>query len=122
MTESCPLCGSELQKDNLNKVDLDSGYAIIGEKFFYVTPTEGKILYALVNAHPRFISTLFILESMYTIEADWPQSKTIEVYLSRIRKKIVGSGYFIQNNFGIGYRIAKGERDEQPPRSDWRNR
>ncbi len=120
MINLCPLCDRPLKERKKGKIEVKLGYVILKRKYIHLTPNEAKILEALINASPRFVTIFYLLESSYTLEADWPMSKTVEVVICRIRKKLIGTGFWIENNHGIGYRFIEGEKREKTFASDSR--
>ncbi|MCW1383037.1 response regulator transcription factor [Novosphingobium sp. KCTC 2891] len=79
--------------------------ATVDGRPFAVTSKELDLLYLLVLSPGRVFSRHEILRSVWTMDDD-PLTNIVEVYISRLRRKLQGCGAGIENVRGFGYRIA----------------
>lgn len=70
---------------------------------------EVALFESLLNAQGRFLSKQVLLDSMYGTGSDVEEA-VVEVYVSRLRKRIRGLGVEITVRRGIGYAMAEGGR------------
>lgn len=74
-----------------------------------LTRREAALLNVLMR-HPRqVISKERLYEGIYSFDDVDVGLNAIELYIGRLRKKIVGSGAAIETQRGLGYRIIEGE-------------
>ena len=73
---------------------------------FALTARELDLLTLLVLSPGKVFSRHEILRSVWTIEDD-PLTNIVEVYISRLRRKLEGCRAQIENVRGFGYRIAQ---------------
>jgi len=69
-----------------------------------LTATEIAILESLMRNGGHYVSTRRLEDSIYTWDRE-VESNTVQVYVSRLRKRFGND--FIQNKRGVGYRIPK---------------
>ncbi len=104
---SCPLCNTPLNGSSFIRVDLSSNSAILGGKSIVLPPKVAELLSALVTGLPRFLTTAFLMEQLYGLEVEWPDDKIISVQIYHLRKRMLGTGYMIENRPNVGYRLCK---------------
>jgi DNA-binding response OmpR family regulator len=73
---------------------------------------EFGVLEALLDAAPRALSAEVLLEQVWDENAD-PFTKTVQVTISRLRRKLHQPG-LIQTLPGVGYRVADPQLPEAP--------
>ncbi|WP_225205605.1 response regulator transcription factor [Novosphingobium huizhouense] len=73
---------------------------------FTLTAKELDLLTLLVLSPGKVFSRHEILRSVWTLDDD-PLTNIVEVYISRLRRKLDGCGAQIENVRGFGYRIAE---------------
>lgn len=77
-------------------------------KYFGLSGKEADLLALLSDG--RIHSKVNILESLYFTNADdAPEIKIIDVYVCKIRKKLVGSNILVNTAWGNGYYVADAE-------------
>lgn len=90
---------------------------------FYLTPTEGKVFELLHCRKGKCVSRESIFAALYGTDPDGgPASKIIDVFICKIRSKIHGSGFWIKEDWGTGYRMLDGEappKKSNPYSDDW---
>jgi len=108
--------GGNLGVDEIN-LDLPRGRAIVNGTRLHLAPRELALLHALVSNHDRVLSRDQLIEKAWgdQIPID---SKAVDVYILRIRKKI-GSNLrpgFIRSwrGFGYSFEIPKSEGGPRP--------
>lgn len=69
-----------------------------------LTATESAILELLMRHSGHYVSTKRLEDSIYSWGKE-VESNTVQVYISRLRKRFGND--FIENKRGVGYRIAK---------------
>lgn len=78
-----------------------------------LTKSERVVLRLLATKPGRYISRELILQACYGREpdVDWPGDKIIVVFVSRLREKIKRTGWRIESQYGLGYRLlGKGQK------------
>ncbi|MCH7629086.1 MULTISPECIES: response regulator transcription factor [Novosphingobium] len=80
--------------------------ATIDGKPFALTSKELDLLMLLMLSPGKVFSRHEILRSVWTMDDD-PLTNIVEVYISRLRRKLAGHGAQIENVRGFGYRIAQ---------------
>jgi len=79
--------------------------AWIGEEPFEITSTEFDILDLLVRACGRPVTRDQVCGVLYQRHAT-PFERSLEVHISRLRKKIEGAGVIIRSIRGVGYLLT----------------
>jgi DNA-binding response OmpR family regulator len=74
-----------------------------------VTATEYRILEVLIRRAPAVVDRKQISEHAWQDETEPLGSNAIDVQISRLRAKLVGSGVRILTARGAGYRLETGE-------------
>lgn len=88
-------------------VDLSHMTAQLGGELLYLTPTEFRILAALIKSNGRVLTRQLLLESIWDIDSQFIDDNTLSVHVSRLREKI--GTQRIRTVRGIGY-----QWEEQP--------
>jgi two-component system, OmpR family, response regulator MtrA len=91
-------------------LDARSLRVTIGDRGVDVTRTEARILRALIEARGRALSREQILQRAFDEEAN-ATGRTIDVHVKNLRRKLGEGPVSIATTFGVGYRIAFGERE-----------
>ncbi len=80
-----------------------------------LSPREGLVLQALQRVCPRPITKESLLAAAYSDIPDdeWPQAKTLDVYVCKIRKKLrkAGADFEIETLWGLGHRLVPAKGD-----------
>src|SRR6185312_4818281 len=71
-----------------------------------LTPTEFRLLYQLVKNEGRVLSRDLLLAGSSEDNLD-VSDRSIDVHISRIRKKLTGCTHCIESMYGIGYRLIR---------------
>ena len=96
--------------DNYSTNDLFIYRADNPEKIEHLAPKEYQILWMLIGANGGFVTLTRILDFIYdNDEEDAPLSNVIEVYVSRVRKKIkkITERVKIEGRIRFGYRLRE---------------
>jgi|GEM_PF-7107014 DNA-binding response OmpR family regulator len=74
----------------------------------HLTKKEFQVLWLLNRANGGLVDRGEIEQFLYEdADKDSPLSNTIEAFISRVRKKIEGSGFVITNMDELGYKLEK---------------
>lgn len=76
-----------------------------------VTPRERTVLETLILRLGKTVSKAALMDAIFTL-ADEPSEDAVEIYISRLRKKLDGSSAAIVTLRGLGYLLRKKD-DEQ---------
>jgi DNA-binding response OmpR family regulator len=76
-----------------------------------LTPTEFRLLVAIVTARGRVLSRNQLLDQVLGLDT-MVSDRTIDVHLAGLRKKLGQSKKYIETVRGVGYRLASEDRDE----------
>ncbi|MEL6481941.1 MAG: response regulator transcription factor [Pseudomonadota bacterium] len=87
---------------DLEALQLSDGAAVLD-----VPRRELSVLCALVEARGRAVSKNALLDRVYGTGSDTDE-RVIEVYISRLRKRLKSHGVVIRVNRGIGYTLSVG--------------
>ncbi|MEL6477883.1 MAG: response regulator transcription factor [Pseudomonadota bacterium] len=86
-------------------LDLDAMQLIDGDRALDIPRREVSLLAALAEAHGRAVSKSSLLDQLYGIGSA-TDDKVIEVYVSRLRRRLRPHGISIRVARGIGYSLA----------------
>lgn len=86
-------------------LDLEARQLIDGADALEVPRRELTVLIALAEAQGRAVSKQHLLDQVYGAGSETDE-KVIEVYISRLRKRLKPHGVAIRVNRGIGYTLA----------------
>jgi DNA-binding response OmpR family regulator len=97
---------SQLTAKNL-RVDAQLPQAWLGEEELELTQREWALLSLLVTHAGRVVSREDVLEIWQSdpVEAGGVASNALEVYIHRLRRKLIDSGLNIRNVRGLGYML-----------------
>ncbi len=74
------------------------------EKEITLTPTEYKLLEALINVKGRVLSRTDLMEIVWGMDY-YGETRTIDVHIKRLRDKLGKCASYIETVKGIGYRL-----------------
>jgi len=97
------------------RLDVGSHSASIGEEDLALTPTEFRLLQALMERRGRTQSRKQLLERAWSLEvgvSDRLQTRTVDMHVKRLRSKLGTIGDWIQTVRGFGYRLKVPEGAE----------
>jgi two-component system phosphate regulon response regulator PhoB len=90
------------------RLDVESHRTSIRDEELNLTPTEFRLLQALMERRGRTQSRKQLLEKAWSVEAavsDRIQTRTVDMHVRRLRAKLGGVGDWIQTVRGFGYRL-----------------
>mgnify|MGYP001603495889 FL=1 len=88
------------------RLSMEGRYAYCGEVPLSLTRKEFDLLAALMENEGRVLSANALLERVWGYDpADYNDRSTVEVHLSRLRRKLGGSACRITTLVGVGYRL-----------------
>ena len=95
-------------KEGPFQLDHDSHAVSLGDKSLELAPKEFAILDLLINSKGKIISRDVLSTQVWERE-NLPTSRTIDVHVARLRKKLGAHKLFIQTVGKLGYRYLKPE-------------
>ncbi len=102
--QTCPCCGQPVPRAPPELVVLIDRIRL--------PRRERQIADILIEMFPRFAGKSLLCGRIYDDEGEdipWP-GETVQSHISKLRTKLVGSGWSIENNRFVGYRFIKAER------------
>ena len=115
MPEASGAPGGRVLKAGPLRMDLGAYQASLGGKELSLTPTEFRLLEALLKRQGRTQSRRQLLEKAWDVEsevADRIQTRTVDMHVRRLRSKLGDKGDWIETVRGFGYLINVPEGDE----------
>lgn len=99
----------EREKDNIYQfrdltVNFSKHQVFSGEKILDLTPKEFLLLKALIDANGRVLSRDQLLDQVWGYDY-YGESRTVDVHIRRLRKKLGDLAAFVETVKGFGYRI-----------------
>jgi len=88
----------EVLRDGALEVDLAAARATVDGRDAALTPTELRILHALMRARGRVLAREELLGS--------GSDRNVDVHIKNLRRKLGAAGARIETVFGLGYRFA----------------
>ncbi len=97
--------GNDKEKAGI-RIDKDCRMAYIGERELELTPTEFDLLYHFFTHPGRVFDRAQLLDAVwgYDFVGD---SRTVDIHIQRLRKKLKNYGVSIGTVFGVGYRFRE---------------
>jgi len=105
MTCTCPTCGQDMPPIKGIRLDDDQCIIMKGYALAHLTPMQARLLGPLVRRHPAFVQRYALMEAQYTLEADWPDMKVLEVRVCLLNKRLAPLGLHIRSRESIGYAL-----------------
>jgi two-component system phosphate regulon response regulator PhoB len=105
-TSSSP--GGRVLRAGPIRLDVGSHRSSIGDEELSLTPTEFRLLQALMERRGRTQSRKQLLEKAWSVESgvsDRIQTRTVDMHVRRLRAKLGDIGDWIQTVRGFGYRL-----------------
>jgi two-component system, OmpR family, response regulator TctD len=91
--------------------DMDTRQFMLKGAPLNVTPRERSVLEALILRMGKTVSKVSLLDAIFTHE-DQPSEDALEIYVSRLRKKLDASSAAIVTLRGLGYLLRKRDDDQ----------
>lgn len=95
------------------RIDLIAKRAFLADKPLELLPREWAVLVYLLSNIGKVVSKEQIMEAISGWD-ETPSANAIEVYISRLRTKLAGSGISIRSIRGFGYLVEDTVHDPQP--------
>jgi two-component system phosphate regulon response regulator PhoB len=115
LTEAGVSSGGRILKAGPIRVDLGSHQVTMNGEELNLTPTEFRLLQALLERRGRTQSRKQLLEKAWDVEAavsERIQTRTVDMHVRRLRAKLGEVGDWIQTIRGFGYRLKVPEGTE----------
>jgi two-component system phosphate regulon response regulator PhoB len=97
-------------------LDVTSHQAYLSGEELLLTPTELRLLQALMERRGRTQSRRQLLEKAWDVEsevADRIQTRTVDMHIRRLRSKLGEVGDWVETVRGFGYRLRVPEKEER---------
>lgn len=114
MQETAGAAGGRVLKAGPLRMDLASHQATLDGQELSLTPTEFRLLEALLERRGRTQSRRQLLEKAWDVEAevsDRIQTRTVDMHIRRLRSKLGSRGDWVETVRGFGYRISVPDED-----------
>lgn len=115
MQEAGPVGGGRVLRAGPIRLDAAAHQATLDGVELPLTPTEFRLLLALVERRGRTQSRRQLLEEAWDVEADVSdrlRTRTVDMHVRRLRAKLGRAGDWIQTVRGFGYRLRVPEGGE----------
>ncbi|NNK61647.1 MAG: response regulator transcription factor, partial [Gemmatimonadetes bacterium] len=115
MTEPSTSTGGRVLKAGPLRMDLGAHQAVLDGEELNLTPTEFRLLQALLERRSRTQSRRQLLEKAWDVESDISdriQTRTVDMHVRRLRAKLGRHGVWIETVRGFGYRLRVPDEDE----------
>ncbi len=114
MQELSTETGGRVLKAGPLRMDLGAHQALLDGNELSLTPTEFRLLEALLKRRGRTQSRRQLLEKAWDVESDVSdriQTRTVDMHVRRLRSKLGDRGDWIETVRGFGYRISVPDED-----------
>jgi len=105
--EVAEIKGNILEIDELT-IDTLAKEAKIGETVLQLTKTEFEILHLLASNPSRVYSRRQMIDNIWQ-DTPYITERTVDVHITRLRKKLGDKSYYISNRTGFGYKFNPSE-------------
>ena len=108
MAEPSTSTGGRVLKAGPLRMDLGAHQALLDDEELNLTPTEFRLLQALLERRGRTQSRRQLLEKAWDVESDISdriQTRTVDMHVRRLRAKLGDRGDWIETVRGFGYRL-----------------
>ncbi|HET9947439.1 MAG TPA: response regulator transcription factor [Longimicrobiales bacterium] len=106
--ESGTMAGGRVLRAGPLRVDVASHQVVLNGEELVLTPTEFRLLRALVERRGRTQSRRQLLEAAWEVSSeasDRIQTRTVDMHVRRLRSKLGPAGDWIETIRGFGYRL-----------------
>ncbi|MDT8340051.1 MAG: response regulator transcription factor [Longimicrobiales bacterium] len=106
--EAASTSGGRILSAGPLRMDLGAHQVTLGGEELNLTPTEFRLLQALMERRGRTQSRRQLLEKAWDVEADISdriQTRTVDMHVRRLRAKLEDVGDWIETVRGFGYRL-----------------
>lgn len=113
--EAGQVAGGRILRAGPIRLDVGSHQTLLDGEELNLTPTEFRLLLALVERRGRTQSRRQLLEKAWDVDAaasDRIQTRTVDMHVRRLRSKLGAAGDWIQTIRGFGYRLKVPEGAE----------
>ncbi len=108
MSETVAAGGGRVLKEGPIRMDLGAHQVTVDGEELNLTPTEFRLLQALMERRGRTQSRRQLLEKAWDVESDISdriQTRTVDMHIRRLRAKLDEMGDWIETVRGFGYRL-----------------
>ena len=84
-------------------------FTLPGIEWLHFTVSERMLVKLLFDAGEKPVGRSHLYDALYALkpEADWAEDKIIDVFICKIRRKLIGSPWTIATEYGTGYALKK---------------
>lgn len=86
---------------------LPQGGPELGWPDVHLTPVERSLLQMLFRHEGRTVSRGAIMDGLYGHSPSAPQDRVLDVFICKIRAKLVGRGVTIETTYGVGWMLTR---------------
>jgi DNA-binding response OmpR family regulator len=103
----CPCCAQPIAIDDRIMIDVEGGFVAGGGHITRLTESEFNLFHMIWSSQPRTVSREKLMTEAYWRRSDdeEPEIKIIDVFVCKLRKKLLPLGVVIDTVWGRGYRI-----------------
>jgi DNA-binding response OmpR family regulator len=101
----CPTCGHPVNWSDELVVDITGNKATVDGRVIKMRPAMTDILFILSQRMPRTVSAADLVYAYAPLKDI--SEKSISVYIHMLRRKLQGTSFMIENEWGRGWRLAK---------------
>lgn len=108
VSQPTPEAGGRVLRAGPLAVDVNAHGATLGGEQLSLTPTEFRLLQALLERRGRTQSRRQLLERAWDVESDVARrihTRTVDMHIRRLRAKLGAVGEWVETVRGFGYRI-----------------
>jgi len=98
-------------RDGILTIDHDGHIVTVEQREVPLTKMEFALLAALIKSRPRVLTRSHLLEHVWGYE--YGGTRTVDVHVRRLRKKLGAAGDRVETVFGVGYRFREGGRNAE---------
>lgn len=114
LSEASVSTGGRVLKAGPLRMDLGAHQASLDDEELSLTPTEFRLLQALMERRGRTQSRRQLLEKAWDVESeisDRIQTRTVDMHVRRLRTKLGPQGDWVETVRGFGYRLRIPDED-----------
>jgi len=108
LREPAVASGGRILRAGTLRMDLGAHQVFLGDEELHLTPTEFRLLKALMERQGRTQSRRQLLEKAWDVESeisDRIQTRTVDMHVRRLRSKLGDKGDWVETIRGFGYRF-----------------
>jgi DNA-binding response OmpR family regulator len=115
---TCPCCQQHWRDARAIELHRESCSVSINGHVIRFSPQQYDVFEAIAKRSPSFTSNDRLIHAVYGgFGEEEPDSaaKTIQVFVCKIRQRLLGTGWSIESRVTVGYRLQNQEREPRTP-------